>query len=103
MVITPDYINTYNCIILEQPLTNGRYLREQYTQEDGVWKRTFSSNSSYHLCPYDGSFRECKSCGLGGEEFNIDYCLSKQEFTPISILVNRIKLCQAAGLHVEMY
>ena len=103
MKITPEYINTYTCIVLEQPLTNGRYLREEYTHEGNEWKRIFTSNSSYHLCPYDGSFRECKSCGLGGEDFDTAYCLSKQEFTPISVLVKRIKQCQAAGLRVEMY
>jgi hypothetical protein len=103
MIVTPDYINTYTHVVLEQPLKSDKYLREEYTRNGELWERVFSSNSSFHLCPFDGSFRDCKSCGLGGEEFDIAYCLSKQECIPISTLVNRIKLCQAAGLRVEMY
>lgn len=103
MIVTPDYINTYTHVVLEQPLKNDKYLREEYTRNGELWERVFSSNSSYHLCPFDGSFRDCETCGLGGEEFDMAYCLSKQECIPISTLVNRIKLCQAAGLRVEMY
>lgn len=103
MTITSDYINTYTSIVLEQPLKNGKYLREEYTRNGDLWERTFSSNSSYHLCPFDGSFRDCKTCGLGSDDFDIAYCLSKQECIPISTLVYRIKRCQAAGLPVEMY
>lgn len=103
MIITPDYIKTYTHVVLEQPLKNHKFIWEEYIQNGELWERVYSSNSSYHLCPYDGSFRECKTCGLGGEEFDIATCLSRQEFTPISVLVDRIKRCQAAGLRVEMY
>ena len=103
MNITSEYINTYTHIILEQPLKNDKFLYEEYIHRGDLWERLYFSNSSYHLCPYDGSFRECKTCGLDGGNFDIAYCLSKQEFTPISVLVQRIKQCQAAGLRVEMY
>ena len=103
MKILPEYIETYNCIVLEQPLPNNKIIREEYYNRGSQWERLYSSDSSYHLCPYDGSFRDCKTCGLSGGNFDTAYCLSKQEFIPISVLVQRIKQCQAAGLQIKMY
>ena len=103
MKVTPEYIETYTSICFEQPLKNNRYIREEYTRNGDQWECRYSSNSSYHLCPFDGQFRTCESCGIGDADFDMDYCLSKQTSIPTSLLIYRIKKCQSAGVPITFY
>lgn len=103
MKVTPEYVETYTSICFEQPLKNNKYLREEYSRTEDGWECRYSSNSTYHLCPYDGQFRACKDCGISDADFDIDYCLSKQQTIPTSLLIKRIKLCQSAGVPITFY
>lgn len=103
MKLTKEIVETYTSICFEQPLKNQKYLREEYIRNGDLWECRYSSNSTFHLCPYDGQFRDCKSCGIGEEDFDTDYCLSKQKNITTSLLLDRITKCQSAGVPITFY
>lgn len=103
MKLTKEIVETYTSICFEQPLKNQKYLREEYIRSGDLWECRYSSNSMYHLCPYDGQFRSCESCGISDEDFDTTYCLSKQIFIPTSLLLERITLCQNASVPITFY
>ena len=100
--INNDYINQYNIVTLTQPLSQGRYIKQTYEKTyDTRWKLTYTSNSAYHICPYDGMFRHCEECGASDDDFDIAYCLNKQQFISTGALNGRIHDCIRANLDVQ--
>lgn len=101
MVINKDHIEGYSTIIFTQPLAGGRRIREIYKKVSYLWEISYDSDAPYHVCPYDGIFRDCKSCGALDDDFDIKYCTNKITRITSKTLVDRIKKCQAAGLDVQ--
>ena len=101
MVINKDHIETYSTIIFTQPLSGGRHMREIYTKVPNGWEIRYDSDAPQHICPYDGMFRDCKSCGALEDDFDIKYCTNKITRVSSKVLVDRIKKCQAANLEVQ--
>ena len=99
--INKDYVNQYRKIILTQPLAHGKYIQQVYTKEGLTWKVTHTTNSAYHICPYDGIFRNCKDCGALEDDFDIKYCLKKQQLISSGALSNRVNDCLNANLEVQ--
>ena len=98
--INKDYLNDYSEVILIQPLKSGD-IRQTYTKGKGGWKLTHSTTSPFHICPYDGIFRDCKVCGALEDDFDINYCLDKIRVLSSGAVVNRINDCIGAGLEVK--
>ena len=65
------------------------------------WKVTHTTNSAYHICPYDGIFRNCKDCGALEDDFDIKFCLKKQQLISSGALSNRVNDCLNANLEVQ--
>lgn len=94
-------LEQYSQVILTQPLAHNKEVTQTCTKEkDSKWKVTYESNSIHHICPYDGMFRKCEECGGLEEDFDISYCLKKQEFVSSAALCERIKDCEKAELEV---
>ena len=86
--VNKDYVNQYRKIILTQPLAHGKYIQQVYTKEGLTWKVTHTTNSAYHICPYDGIFRNCKDCGALEDDFDIKFCLKKEQIlSPIRAII----------------
>lgn len=98
--INKDYVDRYNEIELIQPLTHGTHLKQIYNKEGNRWAVTYSSTSVYHVCPYDGVFRNCRDCGALEEDFDVKFCTKKLQHISSAALVERIVDCMAAGLEV---
>lgn len=99
--VNKDYVNQYGKIVLTQPLAHGKYIQQTYTKEGLTWKVVHSSNSAYHICPYDGQFRNCKDCGALEDDFDVKFCLKKQQLISSTALSGRINDCLKAGLEVK--
>ena len=99
--INKDYINHYNQVILTQPLAHNKYIRQTYDKTDNGWKVTHSTNSAYHICPYDGIFRNCKDCGALDDNFDVNFCLNKTQIFSAGALSKRVNDCIGAGLEVQ--
>ena len=100
--VNKDYINQYSKIIFTQPLAHGKYIQQVYDKTSKGWKVSHSTNSSYHICPYDGIFRNCKDCGALEDDFDINFCLKKQQIISAGALSNRVNDCLGAGLEVQL-
>ena len=98
--INKDYIKDYSQVVLIQPLKSG-VVRQIYTQANGKWAVLHSTTSPFHICPYDGVFRDCKVWGALEDDFDINYCLNKIQDVSPGALVNRINDCINAGLEVQ--
>lgn len=99
--VNKDYVNQYSKIILTQPLAHEKYIRQTYDKIDKGWKVTHSTNSAYHICPYDGIFRNCKDCGALEDDFDVSFCLNKTQIVSAGALSGRINDCLGAGLKVD--
>ena len=99
--INNDYINQYNIVTLTQPLAHDRYIKQTYEKFNKGWRLTYTSNSAYHICPYDGVFRHCEECGAFEDDFDVAYCLNKEQFISTGALNGRIHDCMRAGLEVQ--
>ena len=98
--ITPDFINNYSIIKLEQPLAHDKYVIQECTKTpEGKWSVKFYTNSVYHICEYDGVFRKCADCELNNSEEYVD-CITKQQLLSTGAVVGRIKDCLNANLKV---
>lgn len=96
-----DFLNDYTQVIFTQPLAHGKYIKEIYTKENKKWVLEYESNSAFHICPYDGCVRNCADCGAFDEDFDINYCLNKQQkFTSVELL-KRAEKCIAVDLEVK--
>ena len=99
--ISQRFLEKYDVVILTQPLAHGKYIKQKYHKADNIWAITYESNSIYHICPYDGIFRNCVDCGALDEDFDIEFCLNKIESISSGALIERIYKCQDAGLQVD--
>lgn len=99
--ISQRFLERYDVIVFTQPLAHDKYIKQKYNKKDGKWTVTYESNSVYHICPYDGVFRNCVDCGATDEDFDIEFCLNKVETIGSAALIERIYKCQDAGLQVD--
>lgn len=99
--VNKDYVNQYSKVILIQPLAHGRYVQLMYEKVDKGWKANYSTNSAYHICPYDGIFRSCRDCGALEDDFDGQFCLKKQQIISAGALSNRINDCFSSDLEVK--
>lgn len=100
--VNKDYVSQYSKIIMTQPLAHEKYIQLTYEKDiDGRWKARYSTNSAYHICPYDGIFRNCKDCGALEDDFDVKFCLKKQQIVSSGALANRANDCLSAELDVQ--
>lgn len=99
--VNKDYVNQYSKIILTQPLAHNKYIQLTYDKVDKGWKATYSTNSAYHICPYDGIFRNCRDCGALEDDFDVKFCLKKQQIISAGAVSVRANECLAAGLDAQ--
>lgn len=100
--INKEYLNTYGQVILTQPLAHGTVMKQVYTKDGNRWQLSYESNSAYHICPFDGVFRNCRDCGALEEDFDIEFCRKKQSYISTGALIERINDCKKAGLNVQL-
>ena len=104
--VTERYVSKYDTIILNQPLAHGKVLKQIYNKFGGGdkrWMVSYDSNSVYHICPFDGVFRDCKECGINDEDFDVTFCTNKTQAVTTAALIERINDCLNAGLDVNFY
>lgn len=108
--ITKGYVNRFDLIKFTQVLPNGRHMFETYFREPNkeTWKIQHSTDSAYHICPYDGIFRECGECEVVLESANdeeiVEKCLQKLERISSEGLARRCTLCeQTADCKVDYW
>ena len=99
--VNKDYVNQYSQVIMTQPLAHNKYVRVVYTKEDRGWVARYSTNSAYHICQYDGNFRSCKDCGALEDDFDVEFCLKKEQVLSAGALCGRINDCLSAELEVQ--
>ena len=100
--LSKDYISQYSKIIMTQPLAHGKYIQLSYEKDtDGKWRARYSTNSAYHICPYDGNFRNCKDCGALEDDFDIKFCLKKEQILSAGAVSVRVNECLGSGLEVQ--
>lgn len=99
--INKDYLSQYTQVSMIQPLANEKYIKLTYDKTDKGWKATYSTNSAYHICPYDGNFRNCKDCGALEDDFDVKFCLKKEQILSAGALSVRVNECLGAGLEVK--
>lgn len=95
-----DWDNCY-MIVLTQPLNKGYYIQQVYYNKPNGWMLRWDSNYPKHICPYDGIFRSCYDCGIDEEDFEVNYCLDKEQIISKKELIKRIKLAEGAGCEVK--
>lgn len=99
--ITEKYIEQYDRIVFNQPLAHQKYLKQIYDKCNKGWLISYQSDSAYHVCFFDGVFRDCKECGILEDDFDISYCVSKTELISSAALVERINDCMKAEIEVS--
>jgi len=99
--ITEKYIEEYNRIIFTQPLAHHKHLKQIYDKCSKGWIISYKSDSAYHVCFFDGVFRDCKECGILDKDFDISNCVRKTELISSAALVERINDCMKAGIEVS--
>lgn len=102
--ITDKYIANYSTVVMVQPLSKGRYIEQICLRRPRTsdWSVSYVSNSAYHICPYDGIFRNCKECGIDNEDFDAKFCTNKQQIISDKEMAKRVNECQAANLKVKL-
>lgn len=108
--ITKGYVNRFDTIKFTQTLPSGRCVHETYYREPGkeMWRIQHTTDSAYHICPYDGIFRECNECDAVLKSANddeiIEKCLQKLERISSEGLAHRCTLCeQTVGCTVNYW
>lgn len=100
--IKPDYLENYYKIQLIQPVKSGDII-ETYENINGAWVLIYTTTTIYSICPYDGQFRDCKVCGIHEPDFDVEFCLDKQQILSSGALCGRINQCLEAGLEVKFF
>ena len=103
--VNKDYLKNYTKVIMTQPLAKGNKLFMTFNLNDDKewWTATYSTNREcvYHVCPYDGQFRNCKDCGALDDDFDVKFCLKKKQVYSAGAVCTRINECLKAGLDVQ--
>ena len=96
------YLDKYEMVVLTQPLANSRYIKQIYERTpNNRWFLIWESNSTYHICPYNGVFRKCADCGADEDDFDLSYCEKFYTYVDDKELSARIRDCKRAGLEVR--
>lgn len=100
--VTKGYVNRFDVIKFIDTLPSGRHVYEIYTRvrPETMWTIMHSTDSTYHICPYDGIFRNCSDCGANAEDFDVQFCLDKLERISSEALAERCTLCEAAQVPI---
>ena len=98
----PEYLNFYHKVQLIQPVKTGDII-ETYELVNNQWVLTYSTTTIYNICPYDGQFRDCKACGIHEPDFDVEFCLNKQNVFSAGAVCGRINRCLEVGLAVRLY
>lgn len=102
--LNKDYISQYSKIIMTQPLAHGKHMQVIYTKDtDGKWRARYLTNSAFHICQYDGNFRNCRDCGAFEEDFDINFCLKKEQILSSGAVSVRVNECLGSGLDVQFF
>ena len=99
--ITRGYVEHYNTVVFTETLPSGRHIEQTYTKTPKGWLAMHSTDSAYHICPYDGVFRQCQECGADKEDFDVEFCKSKREYITGDELAARCNDCLAADVPVK--
>lgn len=101
--VNKDYVNQYSTVTITQPLAHGKKMVLQYRKAiDGKnWVARYSTDSAYHICPYDGIFRNCKDCEGYPDDGDASFCINKVQVLGAGALSERINECISAGLDVQ--
>ena len=100
--VNKDYVSQYSKIIITQFLAHGKYIRLTYEKDGNKWKVRYSTNSAYHICQYDGNFRNCKDCGALEEDFDINFCLEKEQILSAGAVSVRVNECLNADSESDL-
>lgn len=92
--ITKGYVNHYQTITMTQTLPSGRNVYAKYVRiGKDKWNPIYSTDSAYHICPYDGQFRDCKVCDV---TINGLDCISHEEVISSAEMASRATACANA-------
>lgn len=98
--ITKGYVNRFDMIKFTQILPSGRRIHETYYREPAkeMWRIQYTTDSAYHICPYDGTFRECGDCNAVLDSVEdteiVEKCLEKMMRVSSEVLARRCTLCE---------
>lgn len=98
--INKEYLEHYHIVQLIQPVKTGDVI-ETYEFVNDEWVLTYSTTTIYSICPYDGQFRDCKVCGIHEPDFDVEFCLDKQQILSSGAVCGRVNQCLDAGLEVK--
>lgn len=98
--ITKGYVNHYQTIKMTQMLPSGRHVYVMYTKikNKDQWQATYSTDSAYHICPFDGRFINCQDCDVySTDKEYIDNCLLHSEMVSSKEMASRANACAKAS------
>lgn len=105
--ITRAFVTHHNLITMEQILPSGRKVWATWGRlKKDEWLPSYKTDSAYHICPYDGAFKDCKTCDMydedGGTMF--DNCMewwNKQKITDEEMASRATACANAAGCTIK--
>lgn len=101
--MTEKRIDLSECLVVRliQPLSKGYHIEQVYSRKSNGWLLHWGTNYVSHICPYDGIFRSCSECGIDEEDFDVNFCLNKEEIVSDKEMIKRIKLAEKAGCEIK--
>lgn len=97
--ITKGYVNHYQTIKMTQTLPSGRHVYVTYTKIENKdrWQAAYSTDSAYHICPFDGRFINCPDCGVcSTDKEHEESCVSHKEVISSKEMASRANACAKA-------
>ena len=99
--ITRGYVNHYQTIKMVQTLPSGRHVFVEYIKiGKDKWTPKYSTDSAYHICPYDGRFQDCIACEAFTEALNdemiVKNCQKHTEEISSTEMAQRAAACSKA-------
>lgn len=105
--ITRGYVNHYQTIKMAQTLPSGRHVFVEYVKTpNDKWVATYSTDSAYHICPYNGQFIDCAQCAAVIEAANdediVKNCFTREERISSEEMASRATACvNADGCKID--
>lgn len=97
--ITRAYVTHFNIINMEQILPSGRKVCVQWNRtKNNKWMPVYSTDSVYHICPYDGQFIDCNRCECYNDlpDEMLKACEAKLEYISNEEMASRATACANA-------
>lgn len=95
-------VDYYSQIVMIQPLKRSSIVLSADKVKNDKWKLTYTSNSPYNICPYDGSFKDCEGCSSFHEEDGKFDCTAKPLIENSKQICERVNDCYKADLEVKL-